>query len=458
MRPRANPKPKKPSAAAPASAAPSSMYTSVDMPTTEEVNKTVALLNDARIFMMMKYPFFGFMMYAMKDKVGTRVSRAGTDGVQIFWNPKFVNTLDRNDVVFVMAHEVMHCALMHLWRTKGKDEDVWNQATDAFINEMLLTEAGFSTKITDMVRRKGAAAESAEAIYEDLMKKQKEKQKGPKGPPGKPGKPGEDDDDDEGGGGGGGGGGRDEKGLQKSFDVHTQWAGSANETAQRQIADEWKQVLTSAKKMGGSIPASLNRLIDQITDPKIDWRLELFGHLSFQEDYSWSRPDRRFLHTGIILPSLHSEKSRVVVVVDTSGSVTGDLLATFWSEVVGIMQNNNIEGRVILADAAVLAEYEAEDFTPGVVIKGGGGTNFIPAFEKIYDYMSYGYIPTKVIYITDLMGTFPPDSPLANDTIWVVTEQDAENAERMSVRGLDGTPMTVPPWGKVLRIPNPKSR
>ena len=81
---------------------------------------------------------------------------------------------------------------------------------------------------------------------------------------------------------------------------------------------------------------------------KVDWREALREFISStcagKDDSTWRKPNRRWLQNDLYLPSTISETmGRIVVAVDTSGSITGDAVNRFLSEVVGIMNNVNPE-------------------------------------------------------------------------------------------------------------------
>ena len=101
-------------------------------------------------------------------------------------------------------------------------------------------------------------------------------------------------------------------------------------------------------------------------------------------DYSWSLPNRRFIDSGLYLPSIRSEGiDTIAVIVDTSGSLPAGTLAEFWAEVREVASELQPERVILLqVDAAVqdAAEYAASDLPDEIAIKGRGGTDFRPSF------------------------------------------------------------------------------
>ena len=119
-----------------------------------------------------RFPLLGVTMMSLpivpNDKIGT----VATDGHQIIYSPKFFNTLSDEQKQFVIAHEVMHVAFNHILRSKGRDQRLWNIATDSVINQILKNEklplAEGGVDIAEAVNH------SAEEMYEKLLKKKEQ--------------------------------------------------------------------------------------------------------------------------------------------------------------------------------------------------------------------------------------------------------------------------------------------
>ncbi len=203
--------------------------------------------------------------------------------------------------------------------------------------------------------------------------------------------------------------------------------GSAEASQAKRDASDWSNTLIQAVQMAqgrGTLPASLERFVSELVNPRVPWPSLLRNWLREQcaEDWDFLTPDLTMGGSGFILPSLKSEKmGAVVFAVDTSGSVDGPLLAQFHAE----MQNclDEIRPRELVAVYCDAAVHDVREYSPGETIrpdvKGGGGTAFGPVFEHVEQ---SGKVPKCLVYLTDLMGSFPdvaPDYP----TIWVTTEK-----------------------------------
>jgi predicted metal-dependent peptidase len=182
----------------------------------------------------------------------------------------------------------------------------------------------------------------------------------------------------------------------------------------------------------GKLPGCAERLLGDILAPKVDWRdtLRRFVTERAKADYSWSRPNRRYMAQGIILPGLHSwQMGAIAVAVDTSGSIDAEQLAEFAAELLGIQEDAKPASMVALyCDAAV---HRVDEFTPFDPFElrsagGGGGSDFRPVFNAIAE---RGESPACLVYLTDGFGTFP-DSPPDYPVLWVMnSDADAPFGE-----------------------------
>ena len=210
---------------------------------------------------------------------------------------------------------------------------------------------------------------------------------------------------------------------------------SADHAEQEQ---QWRQAVSQAAraaKAQGDLPGCLQRLVEDILAPRVDWRevLQQFIARTARNDYDWSRPSRRFAHRGdVVLPSLRSnELPPIVVVVDTSGSIGAEEMNQFLGEVEGILGQYPTTIHLLWADAQVAGVdvlTQADLPLTGLEPKGGGGTNFIPAFEWVEEEQLE---LSCLVYLTDMYGTFPTVEP-TYPTLWVATSD------------------VVAPWGETV--------
>ena len=87
--------------------------------------------------LLVKYPFFGSVVASSNFIAEKSVRTAETDGQNIYYNPDFIESVTNDQQTFIFAHEICHIAFDHIYRSEGKDEKLWNIATDAVINAFL---------------------------------------------------------------------------------------------------------------------------------------------------------------------------------------------------------------------------------------------------------------------------------------------------------------------------------
>jgi predicted metal-dependent peptidase len=357
------------------------------------------LFTRARANLVLAHPFFGALALRMKVIEDPSIETACTDGSCIRYNPDFINGMSLAKVTGVVAHEVMHPAMLHHTRMGARDPQRWNMAADYAINPILV-DAGFDLpdKALNNPAWKGM---SAEEIYNLL-------------PPGS----GEGQGNDPGGCGGvdTGKGGADGKSPPTQSEIAAQEA-------------EWKVALAQAAHMAkqqGKLPAGLERLIEATLEPQTNWRQELhqFCNTPIPADVTWNRPNRRFISSGLYLPSRDVKMSgRFVAVIDTSGSIGPQELNEFGSEIKGIVDQMQPEEVIVMyCDAAVA---HVDRFGPHdeltFAAHGGGGTDFRPPFQWLE---KENIRPDALVYLTDGYGSFPDEEDVDFPTLWAINNRN----------------------------------
>ena len=179
---------------------------------------------------------------------------------------------------------------------------------------------------------------------------------------------------------------------------------------------------TTIAKHAGKVPAGLNRTLEGAAEAAVDWR-ELLRRLwseTIPADYSWMRPNRRHLWTGLYLPGVVREGvGEVAIAVDCSGSVSARQLRLFEAEVRSILEGQRPERVYVLYFDAVVQKVETYEAGQRIDLNpvGGGGTEFGPCFEWLDD---RGIRPQTLVFLTDLYGSFPPSAP-AYPVLWAST-------------------------------------
>jgi predicted metal-dependent peptidase len=183
--------------------------------------------------------------------------------------------------------------------------------------------------------------------------------------------------------------------------------GMSKEEAQA-IKDEIKNAMiqSAAAAGAGKTPAGIQRMIKNLTEPKMDWRQLVRQEIQsiVRNDYSFTRPNRKSMHSGAILPGMKEATTiDVAISIDMSGSI-GEVDATvFLSEVKGIMdQYEDFKINLWCFDTEIYNHQEIShdnsDDLIDYVPEGGGGTDF----EVNWTFMEeQGIRPKKFIMFTD---------------------------------------------------------
>lgn len=346
----------------------------------------------AKTILLIGQPFYGSLICNLAlVEDNDMVPTMGTDGVTIFWNRNFVNECTDANLVFVLAHEVSHCAHLHHVRRNGRDPQGWNIAADYAIN-LDLTDGKIGVPPKEALINTAYRNWSAERIFAALPKRPKGP--GGQGPTGEgPTRPG----DFPGGGGGegpegdkpGGGGGTHAGDPGKCGGVLD--GGKTPEQLRKQER-QWqqyvRQALNNAVRSGGAgaVPGSMREVLKRLKGGGEDWRhvLRNFVDPCSRVDYSWSRPDRRFIGMPFILPgTVPNGVNHIVVAVDTSGSIDSDKCACFLRECQALLDQEFIDKLTVMqCDTSItdVAEYQPGDIVP-TNVKGRGGTHFSPVWD-----------------------------------------------------------------------------
>lgn len=374
----------------------------------------------AQTALLWDHPFFGVLMLQLKKVDATkdpRVDTMATDGRHLYYHEPFVMGLKKEELVFVLAHEVMHNALEHHIRRQHRKPGRWNKAADYAINgELVECKVG---KMPDCgLLNPAFTGLSSEEIYRILDEENN----------------GDDSDEDSMDGGGCGG-------VIDGCAPHDE---AAKAELRAEMQTQIRQAVMAAKAaQAGKMPAALQRLIDEILMPKVDWRavLRRFIDESSTRDYSWANPNRRLLPFGIVTPGTVScGVSHGIIVQDSSGSVFDEeACRDFAAEINGAYQEGAVDKiTVIYADAKVQA---VEEFENGDEMKltpiGGGGTAFSDTFRVITEQYPDARF---VVYLTDMyVSDFGQQPPMP--VLWGVYGRDSRDFATLS-----------PPFGECINI------
>ena len=307
---------------------------------------------------------------------------AATNGRDVMYNPKFVDTLNDKELNFVVLHEALHKAYqhMHLWKKLWKENPMLaNMAADYVVNYSIY-EADDRNEITMMPSSalfdKKYAGMTTKQVF-DLLKKDAESN---------------------------GGGGKD------GHDTHD-WEGSESMSDEevKETAKQIDQALRQGEIIRGKMQGNKNRSINEILEPKVNWREQLREFVNAtcknKDRTSWKRPHKRFIGHDIYMPSMIGEAiGQVVIGIDTSGSIGDKELNEFLTEVVAICDDVSPSSIELLYWDTVVAGHETYNqgdykaLVQSTKPAGGGGTHV----GCVNQYIKVKRIePEAIIILTD---------------------------------------------------------
>lgn len=362
------------------------------------MSKAGDMLSKAKARLSLTQPFFSVMLFKHQLIETDALPTMGVNGYgTMYYNPKFVESLTIDEVTFLLCHEVMHVVYSHVLRMGNRNKELWNIAGDAVINETLKA-MGIGKPIEGGIYMEGAEERTTEDVYNELLKKQKDKPQLPK----------EFKDLIEGGDSSGLGGKPLSESEKRSLDARIQ--GDVAEAS---------NVQKSSNK--GKLAGGLQRYIDEIlAGKKLPWYEMLARYMTSlaEQNFSWKRPNKRYssyyLPTSERIPGM----GELVVGIDTSGSITDKELAMFGAHIKDLCQQvHPMKIYVLYVDAEVnhvdeFDDVEELEFRP----YGGGGTDL----REIANWIDReGIDADACVIFTDGYTDYPEEEPCP--TWWVLT-------------------------------------
>lgn len=341
-------------------------------------------LTTARVGLLLKHPFFGNLATRMPlIDASEWCKTAATDGRRFFYSADFVDSLDNQELEFLFCHEILHCVFDHFGRTGNRHKMLSNIAQDYVINQILVDE-NIGKRITSVdicldPKYRGMAWEE---VYELLMEKTEFismeellEQLGDL--------------------------------LDEHLDVDGEGSGDEQKDGTggnnkkpklsreelEKIKDEFRQaMIQAAQTSAGKLPAGVDRLIKDLTEPKLNWRelLRLNIQSVLKSDYSFQRFNKKS-QGGVVIPGmLHDQAVEIGIAIDLSGSISDKEAKIFLSEVKGIL--DAFQDYVVTLWCFDTEVYNVVEITPDTADefysyqpKGGGGTDYRANYEYIVE-------------------------------------------------------------------------
>jgi predicted metal-dependent peptidase len=368
----------------------------------------------ARVGLLLRASFFGNLATRLKlVNADEWCATAATDGRHFYYNSRFIELLKPKEVEFLFGHEVLHCVYDHFGRRGDRDPQLFNIANDFAVNADLkkhrvgefitsvpcLYDSKFENKSSEEIY--DILYENAEKInLSDLIDKLLDEHLDGEGDA-----DGNDQDSDKPG-----------KGRPKL---------SAEE--RQKIKDEIKEAMLAAAQASdaGSIPLGVKRMIQDLTDPKMNWRelLRMQLESTIKSDYTWMKTSRRGWDMDAVMPGMNrTDAIDIAVYIDMSGSIGEAQGKDFLSEVKGIMESfESYKIHIACFDTEVYnpQQYNSEnlDLIEEYELAGGGGTDFDCIFRHLKDEQIE---PKRLVVFTDGYPCGSWGEPNYCDTVWII--------------------------------------
>jgi len=382
-------------------------------------------ISQAKAKLLVDYPYFGTLASKLELVLNDDIQAFKSDGKKLEYSSMFLENAEVSEIEFILANGAMHTSLAHQNRQNNRSGWLWQMATDMAINDMLVEnglnrpdEAQYRTRFKGMYAEEIYAELKSDILREednleyeaddagDVQEKDKKQESQNKPKNDKASKPQNDE-------------------SSVTLSPTESLAANEEELLQEQLLAEEAISLLTKEFKEGEAPLYIERFFKLDFLGKIDWRDELKSALDryFKDDYVLIPPNKKFLSQGIYLPSTTSQTFRLVIAVDSSGSVDDVLLSQFLSEVnflMSLVSHYQIE--LIVCDEKI---HSHKTFYSGDTLeceaKGGSGTDFRPVFE----FVKQEFDDVKLLlYFTDLEGRFPSEVP-NYDVKWVSPKEES---------------------------------
>lgn len=363
----------------------------------------------ARVGLLLRHPFFGNMATRLKiQDASDWCKTAATDGRSIYFSREFFEPLTVKQIEFVVAHEILHNVFDHMGRTEGRNRKIFNIAADYCVNGQLIRDRiGEQPPEIKIFHDSKYYGWSAEQVYDEIYEQMDEEEL---------------------------------EQLGQLLDDHVDWSNNGGKDGQPQyskeelkaIRDEMREaVMQAAQAAGaGNVPASVARMIKDLTEPKMNWREILRQQIqsTIKNDYTFMRPNRKGWHMNAVLPGQNFQETiDIAVAIDMSGSISDAQAKDFMTEIKGIMDEyQDFKLKIWCFDTKVYNEadfngYNMDEFMDYEPM-GGGGTEF----DVNWEYMKENDIcPKKFIMFTDGYPWGSWGDELYCDTVFIIHGNDS---------------------------------
>lgn len=396
-------------------------------------------IQNARLSLVQEFVFYGSIFFRVNVFEDPDCDTAWTDGMNIAYNLDYASSLPHEEIIGLFVHEIKHIILKHPLRQAAnpdfkRNHSKFNRAADFALNPGIHATPGMAVNANWLMDLNRWPDETCESIFYQLSDDPSDDRCKDGGKAGDPG-----------------------RGQTGPGEVRPYKEGKASKADIDQASnevDQWVQAAAMKGKGAGTLTSDEKALIKQIVSPTVHWTEEL-QHLMDEitkDDFTWTRPNVRYMQQGCYLPSMHDEHmSDLVFYVDKSGSLSDKQLSQIMAEIRVIIMSYNIRVIVIYWDTCFK---HMEVFEPTDVMasdwalntRGGGGTDFTHCWLQLEKLDDISGDPKGIVFFTDNETTrwplFEPDCPV----VWCQVPDD-------SGRFNDNYNRHMPEYGSRVRIP-----
>ena len=409
---------------------------------------------------MMKHPdtaLYSGVMLMGSSSVSDDMITAYTDGVNKVYGREFIKTIQRESQVRgLILHENLHIALKHNVfgrNMMAENRKMANLAADFVVNDIIYNIKSLTPEKELLVELPDGAVRdemfhnwSMREVFRYLKQHAKPNPNKPKGQGQGQGK-GQGGKCEEGEGNtpspegtqGKGQGDDDWDTVEvngKVYDISKSDEhdfGDLDADEAKEVSEGIDRALREGGMLAGRMGGKMPRCIDELLKPKVDWRDELrefvTSSMGGKDEFTWRKMNKRHLANDIYLPSVETEAmGELVIGIDTSGSITTEILTEFATElasICGLVQPESV--RILWWDTMVHGEQmfrpDEYDRLASLLKPLGGGGTFVSC---VSNYITKKDIKAEcLIVFTDGYVESNIAWDIQIPTLWMVTQNES---------------------------------
>lgn len=405
----------------------------------KEVELGHEILSNARNELYLNFRYLDVALSSFGFEAERAGTGLGTDGYVIYYQPDQLFSMFRGSRISInraYLHMLFHCLFGHLGSMGNRKKEYWDLACDITVESIL---DGFYVKSVYRHQspyrldiygqmKKQLAVFTAEGIYQNLLKMDLSE--------------------------------REFNRMETEFyvDSHDKWD-QEDPHFQMERQNKWQDMRekmeTEMESFGEKESESSRQLLEKVkveNRERYDYKrfLRKFAVLKEEAEVDPDSFDSIFYTYGLSLyknmPLIEPLETRevlkiedFVIVIDTSMSVSGDLVRSFLEQTYEVLGETESYFRKInihimqcdeeiRSDVTITSKEEMEDYMEHFTLSGFGGTDFRPAFEYVNGLLNQGVFKKLrgLLYFTDGKGIYPVKMP-PYETAFVFIEDQYED-------------------------------